>query len=897
MSNKTWFFVFAAISLMAFAACDDSGSESDPGDTDKSEAEQNLEQDAAEENPVDGDAMDGDPESHPDGDAAETDEETLTDGDASEADGDAEPDINPDGDVTPDGDVAEDEKDAPPDGDAAENDADPDGNADGDATENESETEAETEPDGEAPLFPEKFLNQTLSWKTCPLYEDPGVSDAEGECADIVAPVYWNEPDGQTLTLKVKRLKGSPSAVRQIWMLEGGPGGSGIADFSSFMEYLNSLDPDMDIYVPDHRGVGYSTRMGCPEQETDGSDAGVYVSGAEWSACWNYVQNEWGYPLDAFTTTEAAKDLALLVELVKEENKSRIVYGVSYGTYWAHRYAQIFPHQADGIVLDSIAPSDGIFFDEFDRRGNAVMKQLFDLCKDDPICSSHLGDDPWKAANDALQAFKNGACPALADAGVSFQQIQNLTYTLGRSWASREMLPALFRRLMRCESGDVRAVYLASQTVTYPIYNPSAAAIMQSGLLFYNVGLSEFMNETPISLPDLLAEEDTMLSTPRASVGLVSSYASWPRYEWDDYVRGWASPDVPMLMLNGTLDLQTPIDVASLVKDHLNGPNQYFVTIPWANHGVIGQSPVQTPSAPPCGMQIILDYVKHPLQEPDTSCLSDLLPVTFSDNYGYGRAYFANEDLYDNPKPAFSCAAPESYFDASAMGDSYLSFSVKGPITSRLSAFQTAFSWTDHHLDGSPRLADSMYSYMERRVSSGQTLILAVTLGELKHWTVNHYKLLLSQAAVSENTLNQMKTDGKTTLALTGDVPGYYTTSVMELEIKISGGSQYQRYCPLAITDREQYEGSSLFMCLDNNTDFAVGEEFQMAGLTRLTTDRERVKAAYGLTDEDCVCGSITCAQFEELVPDPDPYQGVVGKRKSPSPAPPMPRLPLVVGP
>ena len=44
----------------------------------------------------------------------------------------------------------------------------------------------------------------------------------------------------------------------------------------------------------------------------------------------------------------------------------------------------------------------------------------------------------------------------------------------------------------------------------------------------------------------------------------------------------------------------------------------------------------------PCGMQILLSYVRAPNQQPDTSCLDHLLPVDFA---GYGDRFGVETEL------------------------------------------------------------------------------------------------------------------------------------------------------------------------------------------------------------------------------------------------------------
>jgi hypothetical protein len=106
----------------------------------------------------------------------------------------------------------------------------------------------------------------------------------------------------------------------------------------------------------------------------------------------------------------------------------------------------------------------------------------------------------------------------------------------------------------------------------------------------------------------------------------------WPTYETDEYYHQWASQEAPILMLHGTLDHRSPIDITGVARENLAGPNQYFIEVPNASHGVLLYSPVKNIFAPQCGMQIVLDYMEDPLKYPDTSCLANLKPIDFRGN-------------------------------------------------------------------------------------------------------------------------------------------------------------------------------------------------------------------------------------------------------------------------
>ena len=95
-------------------------------------------------------------------------------------------------------------------------------------------------------------------------------------------------------------------------------------------------------------------------------------------------------------------------------------------------------------------------------------------------------------------------------------------------------------------------------------------------------------------------------------------------------------------------------DAASLAKAELAGveldaPHQTFVAVPWSPHGVVFFSPVKTPGAPTCGIQMLVSFVDDPEATPDTTCLDDLVPVDFSGgDSALVQQLFGTNDPWEN---------------------------------------------------------------------------------------------------------------------------------------------------------------------------------------------------------------------------------------------------------
>ena len=106
----------------------------------------------------------------------------------------------------------------------------------------------------------------------------------------------------------VKRYRQRSSPRGQLWLLNGGPGGSG-ADFEAVWYLFVAMAPDLELYFIDHRGTGRSARLGCPGAEATWSEGSETIVDEEWSECRDEVSDTWGDGLNGFSTTAAARDL------------------------------------------------------------------------------------------------------------------------------------------------------------------------------------------------------------------------------------------------------------------------------------------------------------------------------------------------------------------------------------------------------------------------------------------------------------------------------------------------------------------------------------------------------------------------------------------------------------
>ncbi|KAH3764241.1 alpha/beta hydrolase fold [Pelomyxa schiedti] len=487
-------------------------------------------------------------------------------------------------------------------------------------------------------------------WYDCPPFftmQKMGSSQVDSkyrlQCLNISVPLSYDNPGGKQITAFTSRLTNPNDTITkkgQLWLLQGGPGGSGesIWPFAHREQLMDLLGGTFDLMFPDHRGVGFSTPLYCPNP--------TIIQAQE---CIDYLDSTWGEGLHQFTSSNAARDLHSLVTAATESGVPVYIYGVSYGTYWLQRYLQIYSSEAErprAVILDGIVSPDKLKFLEYDFYVNTVGHELMAWCEADLFCNSAFKGVPPisvmaslfdKLLNNATTCFDqlSQPLPPLFSSPSSIKQGLNALF---QQWlfsqTNRILIPPTIFRLTRCSTTDISALnYLMStlsQSLVSTPYGPNYA--YEDNPLALNIIQSEMLSLKlpPPTLEQIITGESSLYFTGGSSVSNRMWYDYWDRYTPDEYANNLPSVSgLPLLMLNGNLDPQTPLYFAEEVYNHYAGPTVTFEIVNAAVHCTIANSPVDN-SDTPCGLQMVVGWILSDTKTLDTTCLDHLVPIDWA---------------------------------------------------------------------------------------------------------------------------------------------------------------------------------------------------------------------------------------------------------------------------
>ena len=465
---------------------------------------------------------------------------------------------------------------------------------------------------GDAPRGLESFYNQTIDWKDCP-------DGASFKCGTVTVPLDYEHPDGQTITIALKKLPASDGDAEHgsLFFNPGGPGISGIESMKDPSSMPEDLRAVYDIIGFDPRGVGQSTPITCwtddeikqylENPNDDATNPTEPLKGVTYKNVAAQDKIDRGAAnaarcaqhskvpelLDHVGTRDVARDLDVL--RATNGNTTLNYLGISYGTYIGALYADLFPGHVGRLVLDSaVDPSKR----ETDRDAEritfkeGVLRQYVEHCRAQSACPLTGSTDEAVAQ---LAAFvddldKTPLTAPDSDATIDTQDAIALIQQLAVKQPDWDTLTAMLTPAMTNHDGTLMAKTkqnmhdLSPETTVEEVVSTANRQIMLSTII---------CNDNP-DTGGAASEWDAQAAAEKKTYPFFGGTSS----AMDAYCRGWghrgtippqktrAEGSAPILIVGITGDSRTLYSWSQNLTGQLD--NGHLLTVQGYGHGTFG---------------------------------------------------------------------------------------------------------------------------------------------------------------------------------------------------------------------------------------------------------------------------------------------------------------------
>jgi pimeloyl-ACP methyl ester carboxylesterase len=440
-------------------------------------------------------------------------------------------------------------------------------------------------------------------------------------CGQITVPRDRGRPAAGTIDIAFALVPHTDTTRPGLGTVVPNPGGPGTSaiDVSggAFAEALGPLLDRRDLLLIDPRGVGRSTPLSCPALN---GPARVFVPLQRQRELIGECGRQLGDRMDEYATTAVADDIDAVRATLSLDRLDLL--GVSYGTYLMPAYAQRYPQHVRSVTLSG---AYAVNVDTTGAVGAAAFRRAMGLvCRRTGRCS---GEQVLTDLGTLVRRLREH--PENLD--ITFRGTRHrvvldewqMTSVAGRLFSSRPdtraqlELAAAVAAARKGDKGPVRDLVrgsLLAAADTYS-YGPAALSDAQQWATSCHDYLRDFdyADTVPARIRDYdsaLAKENDADFTPFSAEAWTSraDFDAGACLNWPDdpsarppFGPGATMPDVPVLVLNGDLDANTPIDSGRAAAAQF--PRARFVEVAGAGH---------TPASTPAGAAAMVEFIRDP---------------------------------------------------------------------------------------------------------------------------------------------------------------------------------------------------------------------------------------------------------------------------------------------
>ncbi|HTD57640.1 MAG TPA: alpha/beta fold hydrolase [Solirubrobacteraceae bacterium] len=426
-----------------------------------------------------------------------------------------------------------------------------------------------------------------IAWKPC------GDTNSLA-CGHLTVPLDPSGATPGTITLAMRRHRAPVGESKDaVIALAGGPGQSAIPFIGQFGQILGSIASTRDVIAFDQRGTGLSHPLSCPAFE--------HLKGAGSPQAVAICAGQIGQTRGLYTTADTVAD----IEAIRQAGgyEKLVLYGTSYGTKVAERYAQAYPGHVEALVLDSVVPPSGP--EPFDVTSfQAVGRVLRQLCGQG-ACAHITRDSVGDLARLVRRMGHSGVSARTIDgqgkAGTTHISSNDLIAVLiagdlnpilraefpAAVHAAAGGDPALLARLVgRAEDASEGGEENLSEGFDSPLYYSTICD--ETDFPWKRTGSARAHLLEALAALRAAPAKTFAPFTPANALALsdVPVCADWPNTAGGPEVDDAPLPNVPTLILSGADDLRTPTADAREVAAEI--PDAQLLVVPNTGHSVLG---------------------------------------------------------------------------------------------------------------------------------------------------------------------------------------------------------------------------------------------------------------------------------------------------------------------
>jgi pimeloyl-ACP methyl ester carboxylesterase len=412
-------------------------------------------------------------------------------------------------------------------------------------------------------------------------------------CAALAVPLDRSGASAGTISLSIERLASGATQSRDaVLALAGGPGQAVLPLAPYVAQAIAPALGGHDLILFDQRGTGASGALACPALSGQGEGSHV-GAGQLVERCARQI----GPARGAYTTRESVEDIESIRRAAGYERL--VLYGTSYGTKVALRYAERYPQHVESLVLDSPELAEGPepFHVSTFRAMRPMLRELCSRGACARISGNPLGDLAHLAERLSAHPLTGHAIDGRGrsiSVPLTSREVFYLLLAGDLNPAIRAEVPAAVRAAVTGDSAPL------SRLITLLSIHPASEA---SGEIDFTLFVDTSCEETPFPWQRSAPEATRAVEAEAALNALPSSdfYPFDPEsglfdqtiplcVSWPDAAPAPAPagvlPNVPTLVLSGGQDLRTPTDDARRIVGMI--PDAQLLRVPFTGHSVLG---------------------------------------------------------------------------------------------------------------------------------------------------------------------------------------------------------------------------------------------------------------------------------------------------------------------